>query len=175
MTPLISTVTRPLHDRYVHDSSARSSELVGRDTARYSDTVRSRAIPRDSMRYTKSILQTRPSPFRPVYQYGQLPDIWISDGPDIRLLVWNICIYPANSEELSISTRWQNGHYPVNPDGAGASRIHTLATTYTSTVKRQWLSPKTASLASGAAGVSLVLQMGQPTATTACHTASGRA
>ena len=49
-----------------------------------------------------------------------------SDDPDIWLLFQTICIYPANSDELSISTRWQNGHYPVNPDGAGASRIHSL-------------------------------------------------
>ena len=49
-----------------------------------------------------------------------------SDDPDIWLLFRTICIYPANSDELSISTRWQNGHYPVNPDGAGANRIHTL-------------------------------------------------
>ena len=28
---------------------------------------------------------------------------------------------------ICVSTRWQNGHYPVNnPDGAGANRIHSL-------------------------------------------------
>ena len=52
-----------------------------------------------------------------------------SDDPDIWLLFQTICIYPANSDELSISTRWQDGHYPVNPDGAGASRIHSLTRT----------------------------------------------
>ena len=35
-------------------------------------------------------------------------------------------IYLVYSDQLSTSTRWQNGHYPVNPDGAGANRIHAL-------------------------------------------------
>jgi len=45
---------------------------------------------------------------------------------NIRRLFYGIWIYLDHPPELSVSTRWQNSHYPVNPDGAGASRIHAL-------------------------------------------------
>ena len=45
---------------------------------------------------------------------------------DIRRLFHGIWIYLDHPHQLSVSTRWQNGHYPVNPDCAGANRIHAL-------------------------------------------------
>ena len=48
---------------------------------------------------------------------------------DIRRLFHGIWIYLEHPHQLSVSTRWQNGHYPVNPDCAGANRIHSLAPT----------------------------------------------
>lgn len=45
---------------------------------------------------------------------------------DIRRLFHGIWIYLEHPHQLSVSTRWQNGHYPVNPDCAGANRIHSL-------------------------------------------------
>ena len=45
---------------------------------------------------------------------------------DIRRLFYGIWIYLDHPHQLSVSTRWQNGHYPVNPDCAGANRIHAL-------------------------------------------------
>jgi hypothetical protein len=48
---------------------------------------------------------------------------------NIRRLFYGIWIYLDHAHQLSVSTRCQNGHYPVNPDGAGASRIHSLRST----------------------------------------------
>ena len=48
---------------------------------------------------------------------------------DIRILFNGIWIYLDHPHQLSVSTRWQNGHYPVNPDCAGANRIHALGVT----------------------------------------------
>ena len=45
---------------------------------------------------------------------------------DIRILFNGIWIYLDHPHQLSVSTRCQNGHYPVNPDCAGANRIHAL-------------------------------------------------
>ena len=56
--------------------------------------------------------------------------IRISDYPKFRRLFCGIWIYLDHPHQLSVSTRWQNSHYPVNPDGAGASRIHALYMTH---------------------------------------------
>jgi len=37
---------------------------------------------------------------------------------NIRRLFYGIWIYPDHPPQLSVSTRWQISHYPVNPDGA---------------------------------------------------------
>ena len=41
---------------------------------------------------------------------------------NIRRLFHGIWIYLDHPHQLSVSTRWQNGHYPINPDCAGANR-----------------------------------------------------
>ena len=50
---------------------------------------------------------------------------------DIRRLFHGIWIYLDHTHQLSVSTRWQNGHYPINPDCAGANRmLHALPICY---------------------------------------------
>ena len=64
-----------------------------------------------------------------LYCTGTVPVVPVSGYltiRNIRRLFYGIWIYLDHPHQLSVSTRWQNGHYPVNPDGAGASRIHAL-------------------------------------------------
>ncbi len=61
-----------------------------------------------------------------VYRYGTVLVSGYLTIRNIRRLFYGIWIYLDHPHQLSVSTRWQNSHYPVNPDGAGASRIHAL-------------------------------------------------
>ena len=65
------------------------------------------------------------------YNVGEGGRIFGSEIRTIRISTHLSARYfylPNSSQLLSVSTRWQNGHYPVDPDGAGAGRIHSLAT-----------------------------------------------
>ena len=73
-----------------------------------------------------------------VYRYCTVPVSGYLTIRNIRRLFYGVWIYLDHAHQLSVSTRWQNSHYPVNPDGAGASRIHALHTVQSEPIFDNW-------------------------------------